>query len=94
LVPIHVLRALRIAFHGIPPGGVLTKQAFHFAQVLEVGQPFRTTVRVADKYVKRGRSYVVLDYSMRLPSGELIAESRQSLIWPRREEQEGPSDVR
>lgn len=93
LVPIYVLRALRAAFNGIPPGGVLARQTFDFAMPLEIGQPFQTTIRVVDKYTKRGWPYVVLAYSIYLHNFELIAESRQRLIWPRREEEGSPSDA-
>ncbi|HBY98227.1 MAG TPA: hypothetical protein DEP84_30495 [Chloroflexi bacterium] len=85
LIPVYILRALRLAFNGIPAGGVLARQTFTFSRPLRIGESFQTTIRVAEKYLRRGRPYVVLAFTIRLPDGTLVAESHKHLIWPGRE---------
>lgn len=84
LVPIAVLKALREAFDGIPAGGVLARQTFRLGSEPVLGRPLHTLVRVAEKYLRRGRSYVTLVYTSTDQEGTFVAESRQTLIWPQR----------
>jgi hypothetical protein len=85
LVPIAVLKALREAFDGIPPGGVLARQTFRFGSQPPFGETLSTSVAIADKYERRGRPFVTFVFTSTISAGsQFVAESRQTLIWPRR----------
>lgn len=93
LVPIAVLKALREAFSGIPAGGVLARQTFRFGVEPAVGERMRTSVEVAEKYERRGRPFVRLAYTTTREDGVFVAESRQTLIWPRRATTDGGANA-
>lgn len=80
--PILFLRALRRSMGGIPSGAILAKQELEFHAVLPVGTVVQTTTWVSEKYVRRGRPYVVIEFDIRDPAGERIVTGRKVLVWP------------
>ena len=73
---ISLLRARRS-----PPGGIHAKQALRFYRALTVGETLTLQARVMDKYVRKGRSYVVADFEALDGGGQRVASGRVTSIW-------------
>ena len=80
--PVLFLKALRRAMGGIPNGGVLAKQEFEFGVPLAVGSEVEIDTWVSDKYVRRERPYVVVEFEIRDGSGAVALTGRKFIMWP------------
>jgi acyl dehydratase len=82
LTTVMFLRALGAGIAGIPPGSILAKQEFDFGEAPRPGECLQMEMIVAEKYRKRERPYVVLEFRVRRPSGALAVVGRKIIIWP------------
>jgi hypothetical protein len=80
--PVLFLKALRHAMGGLPNGGVLAKQEFEFGAPLAVGSEVEIDVWVSDKYVRRERPYIVVEFEIRDGSGAVALTGRKFIMWP------------
>lgn len=64
-----------------PPGGVHAKQKFVFHQPAYVGDTLFTTCFIKEKYVKKGRNYVVMESVTKNQNGEPVTTSEITRIW-------------
>jgi len=66
------------------PGAILARHDLTFHEPPCAGDAVYTTVRVAEKYERRGRNYVVLEFLSRLhsPDGPLAVHNRMTAVWP------------
>lgn len=64
-----------------PPGGIHAKQAVRFHRALAVGETLTVQARVVEKYVRKGRPYVVSDFEALGADGHLAASGRVTSIW-------------
>ncbi len=82
IFPVLFLKALRRSLGGIPNGGVLAKQEFEFGQALPVGAEVEIDTWVSDKYVRRERPYVVVEFEIRDGAGNKALTGRKIIMWP------------
>lgn len=80
--PVLMLKALRRSLGGIPNGGVLAKQEFEFGVPLRIGGQVEIETSVSDKYVRRDRPYVVVEFAMRDGDGATALTGRKIIMWP------------
>jgi acyl dehydratase len=80
--PVLFLKGLRRSLGGIPNGGVLAKQEFEFGEPLAIGDTVEIDTWVSDKYVRRDRPYVVVEYEVRDGSGATALTGRKIIMWP------------
>jgi len=80
--PVLFLKALRRTLGGIPNGGVLAKYELRFGAPLETGGDVRIEVSIADKYVRRERPYVVVQFAIDDASGERALTGLKTIMWP------------
>jgi acyl dehydratase len=80
--PVLFLKALRRSMGGIPAGSVLAKQELEFHAPLAVGSEVQVTTWVSEKYVRRERPYVVVDFDIRESSGTQVLTGRKIIMWP------------
>jgi hypothetical protein len=64
----------------IPPGGVHARQAYEFFRPLRPGEQVTTTMRVVEKYEKKGRRYVVYEFEVRGSEGDRCLVSRMTAV--------------
>ena len=64
-----------------PPGGIHAKQHYRFRAPMHAGDVVTTDAVIADKYVKKGRQYVVIESRTRRGDGELAVTGRTTRIW-------------
>jgi hypothetical protein len=89
--PVLFLKALRRTLGGIPNGGVLAKQEFEFGPPLPVGSEVEIEVSVSDKYVRRERPYVVVEFTLRDGQGVQVLTGRKIIMWPTGPGEEAPN---
>lgn len=87
--PVLFLKALRQTLGGIPNGGVLAKQEFEFGAPLPVGSEVEIEVSISDKYVRRERPYVVVEFDIS-NDGERVLTGRKIIMWPTGPGEEAP----
>lgn len=80
--PVLFLKALRRTLGGIPNGGVLAKYELRFGEPLKTGGEVTIEVRVADKYVRRERPYVVIQFAIDGADGERALTGLKTIMWP------------
>jgi 3-hydroxybutyryl-CoA dehydratase len=64
-----------------PPGGIHAKQSIQFHQGLTVGDTLSIKGRIAEKYIRKERPYVVSDFEAHNDIGDLVASGRITSIW-------------
>ena len=64
-----------------PPGGVHAKQRFTFHRPARVGDTLGTTVRIVEKYVKKGHNYVIMETTTQNQHGDTVTTGRMTRIW-------------
>lgn len=82
IYPVMFLRALRHSMGGIPAGAVLARQEIEIGEPVEVDTDLHITTWVGEKYVRRNRPYVVIEFDVRLPDGGSAATGRKVIVWP------------
>ena len=80
--PVLFLKALRRTLGGIPNGGVLAKYDLHFGAPLETPAEVEIEVSIADKYVRRERPYVVVQFAIDDADGERALTGLKTIMWP------------
>jgi len=89
--PVLFLKALRRTLGGIPNGGVLAKYELEFGAPLKTGGEVEIEVSIADKYVRRERPYVVVQFLITGADGERALTGRKIIMWPTGPGEEAPS---
>jgi len=89
--PVLFLKALRRTLGGIPNGGVLAKYELDFGAPLQTGGEVEIEVSIADKYVRRERPYVVVQFLITGADGERTLTGRKIIMWPTGPGEEAPS---
>ncbi len=74
------IRGAQNALRG-PPGGIHAKQHFTFMRPVRVGETLYTSLRIAEKYERNGRRYVVSDTTTRDAAGAEVTRGRMTAIW-------------
>jgi 3-hydroxybutyryl-CoA dehydratase len=64
-----------------PPGGIHAKQAIRFHRGIEVGETLSIQAKVAEKYVRKERPYVVSEFEAKGADGSLVSTGRITSIW-------------
>ncbi len=64
-----------------PPGGIHAKQSFRFHRVLRVGEHLKLQGRVVEKFVRKGRPYVVSEFEARDSQGAIVCSGTITSIW-------------
>jgi hypothetical protein len=80
--PVLFLKALRRTLGGIPNGGVLAKYELQFGAPLETGGEVEIEVSIKDKYVRRDRPYVVVQFAIDGEGGERALTGLKTIMWP------------
>lgn len=91
--PTIFLMALRRSMGGIPSGSILAKQHLEFHERLAVESDATVSMWVGEKYVKRGRAFVVFEFDIRNAAGSPVLTGRKIIVWPNGPRVE-PSDER
>ena len=66
-----------------PSGGIHAKHEYEFLGPVQAGQILATTGVVADKYLRRGRKYIVCDSVTKDETGRAIARCRFTQVMAR-----------
>lgn len=88
--PVLFLKALRRTLGGIPNGGVLAKYELEFGPPLKTGGEVEIEVSINDKYVRRERPYVVVQFAIDDGDGTRVLTGRKIIIWPTGPGEEAP----
>jgi hypothetical protein len=80
--PVLFLMALRESMGGIPAGSILAKQQLEFQGRLPVDSIAQVTTWVGDKYVRRDRPYVVIEFDVRDAENRPVLTGRKIIVWP------------
>lgn len=80
--PVLFLKALRSTLGGIPSGGVLAKYELRFGAPLKTGGEVSIETSIADKYVRRERPYVVVQFAIDDEDGERALTGLKTIMWP------------
>ncbi|MFA4927125.1 MAG: hypothetical protein WC558_01315 [Patulibacter sp.] len=80
--PVLFLKALRRSMGGIPAGSVLAKQEVEIGEPLPVDGRVRIETWIGEKYVRRDRPFVVIEFDIRHPDGRLAARGSKTIMWP------------
>ena len=81
--PVLFLKALRRTLGGIPSGGVLAKYELRFGEPLPAdGSEATIEVSIAEKYVRRERPYVVVQFAIDDAEGKRALTGLKTIMWP------------
>jgi hypothetical protein len=80
--PVLFLKALRRTLGGIPSGGVLAKYELRFGEPLATGGEVTVEVSIAEKYVRRERPYVVVQFAIDDAEGKRALTGLKTIMWP------------
>jgi hypothetical protein len=80
--PVLFLMALRESMGGIPAGSILAKQQLEFQGRLRAGSKARVTTWVGEKYVRRERPYVVIEFDVHDADDNPVLTGRKIIVWP------------
>lgn len=64
-----------------PPGGVLFRQRFKFHRPMRAGDLLHLEARVADKYLKKGKKFLVFEILARNEDGENVIWAEVTAFW-------------
>jgi 3-hydroxybutyryl-CoA dehydratase len=81
IAALYVLKAYRTDALP-PPGGVHFRQRFRFHHPIEAGDVLRVHASVVDKYVKKGRQFLVIESTARNQDGVPVVWSESTSFWP------------
>ena len=81
--PVLFLKALRRTLGGIPSGGVLAKYELRFGEPVQAdGGDVTIEVSIAEKYVRRERPYVVVQFAIDDAEGNRALTGLKTIMWP------------
>lgn len=86
--PTVFLMALRRSMGGIPSGSILAKQQLEFFRPLALRTDAKVTTWIGEKYLRRGREFVVFEFEIRNDQDEVVLTGRKVIVWP-----SGPREV-
>ena len=79
---LNELRALKSQMR-LPPGVLHAQEEITMASAARLGEPLETTVRIAEKYVRNQKRFVVVEQHVRCASDcRLIMHLKHVLYWP------------
>ena len=76
-------RASYLKNYTMPGGGILAKQEFHFFHPIFVGDEIICKAKVADRFLRKERKYVVIEIATHNLEGRQISLVRIEAIWPK-----------
>lgn len=80
IAALYVLKAYRTDC--LPPrGGVHLRQRFKFHRPIVAGDVLTVQARVADKYVKKGKQFLIIESTARNGRGEPVVWSESTSFW-------------
>ena len=80
--PVLFLMALRESMGGIPAGSILAKQQMEFHAPLPVDSDVEISTWVGEKYVRRERPFVVIEFEVTDVEIRPILTGRKIIVWP------------
>ena len=80
IAALYVLKTYRTDSNP-PPGGVHLRQRFKFYRPIHAGDILDVQARVVDKYVKKGRKFLVIESLARNQDGEDVVWSESISFW-------------
>jgi hypothetical protein len=80
--PVLFLKALRRSMGGIPAGSVLAKQELEFHAELPVDSTVAITTWISEKYLRRERPFVVIEFDVRDEQDVQVLTGRKIIVWP------------
>ncbi len=81
IAALYVLKAYRTDALP-PPGGVHFRQRFRFRHPIVAGDVLRVQASVVDKYVQKGRQFLVIESTARNQDGVPVVWSESTSFWP------------
>jgi 3-hydroxybutyryl-CoA dehydratase len=78
---LYVLKAYRTDWPP-PRGGVHLRQRFKFHRSIVAGDVLTVQARVTDKYVKKGKQFLVIESTAQNERGEPVVWSESTSFWP------------
>lgn len=66
----------------MPAGVILAGKDLHFYEPPCAGDTIETKIKVAEKYIKRDRQYIILEFISRINGDAIAVVDRMSAIWP------------
>jgi 3-hydroxybutyryl-CoA dehydratase len=81
IAALYVLKAYRTDCSP-PRGGVHLRQSFKFHRPIMAGDVLSVQARVADKYVKKGKQFLVIESTAQNERGEPVVWSESTSFWP------------
>jgi 3-hydroxybutyryl-CoA dehydratase len=82
IAALYVLKAYRTDALP-PPGGVHFRQRFKFHHPIVAGDVLRVQASVVDKFVKKGRQFLVIESTARNQDGVPVVWSESTSFWPK-----------
>jgi 3-hydroxybutyryl-CoA dehydratase len=76
-------RASYLKEYSMPGGGILAKQEFHFYHPIYIGDEIICKARVADRFLRKDRKYVVIEIATHNLREEQISLVTIEAIWPK-----------
>jgi 3-hydroxybutyryl-CoA dehydratase len=67
----------------MPGGGILAKQEFQFFQPVFIGDQLVCRAKVVDRFLKKGRKYVVIEINTCNQNEQQVSLVRIEAIWPK-----------
>lgn len=83
LTSLYIIDAYMRNYVNRPPGGIHARQEFVWYRPVRVGEEIITEVTLADKFIKRGRRYVMSATRTENAGGHLVAAGLMTTIWAR-----------
>jgi hypothetical protein len=80
--PALFLRAYRKALAGVVPGAILAREELEFHGTVPAGTDVLIDAWISDKYSKRNRPYVVMEFRLSDLPGRLLVSGRKIIVWP------------
>ena len=74
------VRLIESTYDSAGPGWLHAKQESQFRNPAAVGTIIRVEGRIVDKYIRRGRKYIVLDYICASKEGLEVSRHRSTLV--------------
>lgn len=67
----------------MPPGSIHARQEFQFVNPFRPGDVLTTKAKVAEKFVRKDRKWMVIESTTTNQNGEVVVIGRMTGIWPK-----------
>jgi hypothetical protein len=75
--------SLGLGYYAYPPGGSLfAKEEFEYLKPVKVGQKYRITGRLVERYARKGRDFFVAGFSVTDKNGVEVMRMRKTVAAP------------